>query len=33
MIGAIFDISSMALACVVVLQILGVDGLMWTTRR
>ena len=33
MIGAIADTSRMALARVVVLQILGVDGLMWTTYR
>ena len=33
MIGAIADTSRMAWAWVVVLQILGVDGLMWTTLR
>ena len=33
MIGAIVDISRMALALVVVLQILGVDGFVWSTRR
>ena len=33
MTGAIVDISRKALACVVVLQILGVDGLMWSTHR
>ena len=33
MIGASIDTSRMALAWVVVLQILGVDGVMWTTPR
>ena len=33
MIGATVDISRMALAWVVVLQILGVDGLLWSTHR
>ena len=33
MIGASIDTSRMALAGVVVLQILGVDGVMWTTSR
>ena len=33
MIGASIDTSRMALAWVVVLQILGVDGLMWSTHR